>query len=126
MQLLDVNNRQASQSVRGTASQTAFCAVSFLDERLYVRQALPTVASCGGLGTAARLAASLATVNMRRYPIILPQPLPFGPAPMAIELPSDIWIADEGFGLPDAARGVFRPNLKSAGLFCRLVSYTAS
>ena len=103
MQLPAVKSRQASQSVRGTASQTAFCAVSFLDERLYVRQALPTVASCGGLGTAARLASSLATVNMRRYPIILPQPLPFGPAPMEIALPSDIWITANRFGLPDAA-----------------------
>ena len=40
---------------------------------------------------------------------------------MAIELPSDIWIADEGFGLLDAARSGFRP--KTAGLFFRLVSY---
>ena len=103
MQLPAVKSRQASQSVRGTASQTAFCAVSFLDERLYVRQARSVVASCGGLGGSARLASSLATVHMRRYLLILPQPLPFGAAPMAIELPSDIWIADEGFGLPDAA-----------------------
>ena len=94
MQLPAVKSRQASQSVRGTASQTAFCAVSFLDERLYVRQARSVVASCGGLGGSARLASSLATVHMRRYLLILPQPLPFGAAPMAIEFPSDIWIVD--------------------------------
>ena len=47
------------------------------------------------------------TVHMRTYLIILPQPLPFGPPPIAIESPSDIWIADKGFGLPDAAKGAF-------------------
>ena len=94
MQLPAVKSRQASQSVRGTASQTAFCAVSFRDETSYVRQARSVVASCGGLGAAARLASSLATVHMRRYLLILPQPLPFGAAPMAIELPSDIWFVD--------------------------------
>ena len=77
MQLPDVKSRQVSQSVRGTAPQTAFCAVSFLDETLYLRQAR-----------------SAATVHRRYHSIILLQPLPFGPAPMAIELPSDIWIVD--------------------------------
>jgi len=78
VQLPAVKSRQASQSVRGTASQTFLCAVSFLDDMLYVRQAR----------------SALATVHMRTYLIILPQPLPFGPEPMAVELPSDIWIAD--------------------------------
>ena len=32
MQLPDVKSRQVSQSVRGTASQTFRCAVSFRDE----------------------------------------------------------------------------------------------
>ena len=94
MQLPAVKSRQASQSVRGTAAQTAFCAVSFRDEMLYVRQACSVVAPCGGLGAAARLASSLATVHMRRYHLIFPQPLFMLPAPMAIELPSDIWIVD--------------------------------
>ena len=77
MQLPDVKSRQASQSVRGTASQTAFCAVSFRDETLYLRQAR-----------------SAATVHRRYHIIILPQPLPLGAAPMEIESPSDIWIVD--------------------------------
>ena len=71
MQLPDVKSRQASQSVRGTASQTAFCAVSFLDERSYVRQA--------------RSAARLATVHMRSHFIILLLPMPSA---------RDIWIVD--------------------------------
>ena len=117
MQLLSVKSRQASQSVRGTASQTSRCALSFLDATSYVRQARSAVASCGGLGTAAQLA----TVHMRRYHIILPQPLQFPPAPIAIGLSSDTWIADEGFGLPGAANCAFRPTKSS--LLCFLVCY---
>ena len=45
MQLPAVKSRQASQSVRGTASQTAFCAVSFRDETSYVRQARSALAN---------------------------------------------------------------------------------
>ena len=104
MQLPAVKSRQASQSVRGTASQTAFCAVSFRDATSYVRQAR----------------SALATVHRRRYHvIILPQPLPFLPAPMAIELPRDIWIVDEGFGLPDAAEARKR---RLFGLACWIPS----
>ena len=68
MQLPAVKSRQASQSVRGTASQTAFCAVSFLDERLYVRQAR----------------SAPATVHMRsHFSMLLPMPSA-----------RDIWIVD--------------------------------
>jgi len=70
VQLLDVKSRQASQSVRGTASQTAFCAVSFLDETSYVRQARST----------ARLA-----VHMRSHFSILLLPMPSA---------RDEWIVD--------------------------------
>ena len=75
MQLLNVNSRQPSQCVRGTASQTAFCAVSFRDERLYVRQAR----------------SALATVHMRSHFSILLLPKPSA---------RDIWIVDAASGCP--------------------------
>ena len=69
MQLLSVKRRQVSQSVRGTASQTARCDVSLRDEMLYVRQAR----------------SALATVHMRGHFSILLLPMPSA---------RDIWIAD--------------------------------
>ena len=75
MQLLNVNSRQASQSVRGTASQTDRCAVSFRDETSYVRQAR----------------SALAAVHMRSHFSILLLPMPSA---------RDIWIVDAASGCP--------------------------
>ena len=96
MQLPDVKRRQVSQSVRGTASQTLRCDVSFLDEILYVRQAR----------------SALATVHRRRYNFI-----PLLPMPSA----RDIWIVDAAKGCPVQRKACFRP--KNAGLLGLLVSY---
>ena len=41
--------------------------------------------------------------------------------PFAVKRNGDKWIADKGFGLPEAAEGVFRPT--KAGLSEFLVSY---